>query len=327
MKYIFVIGSNSFSGSHYVNFLIKKNKYRVIAISRSSENSQYYLPYSKKSKKKIFYKLSIGKDNKKILSLVKKYKPIYIINYGSQSMVGESWQNPEDWLYTNSFKTPTLYKKIFDLRIVKKLVHISTPEVYGSNSKSLIENYSFNPSTPYAVSRTTADLYLKILFETSKSPFVILRASNVYGEFQRLYRIIPKAIDYFYNKKKLPVHGNGSSVRSFIHIDDVCSATYLAMTKGKIGQIFHISTNDYISIKKLLSKIAKLMNVKLEKYINFVKDRKGKDGAYKLNSNKIKKLGWKNKTKLSYGIQKVINWYLREKKNFRTKDYIYVHKK
>ena len=326
MKNIFVLGSNSFSGASFVKYLLKK-KYKVIAISRSAENPQYYLPYNKKDKNKKFFKLQIGRDTEKIIKLIRKYKPIYIINYGSQSMVGESWDKPEDWFKTNSLEIPILYKKIFDLNLIKKLVHISTPEVYGSDQNYLKENYNFNPSTPYAVSRTTADLYLKILFENFKFPFIILRASNVYGEYQRLYRIIPKAIDFFYQKKVIPLHGGGSSIRSFIHIDDVCEASYKALKKGISGNTYHISSDHYISIKKLLKEISRIMKVDYKKYVKNVSDRKGKDGFYKLNSSKIKKLGWKTKINLNSGIKRVISWYRINKKNFKDKDYIYIHKK
>ena len=326
MKKALVIGSNSFSGSHYINYLLKKN-FIVIGVSRSSQNPKYYLPYNKNHKNFKFYKYAIGKNTNQILTLIKKYKINYVVNYGSQSMVAESWKNSEDWFLTNSYHISVLYKKISELKIINKLVHISTPEVYGSNNKLLVENYSFNPNTPYAISRTTADYYLRSLYKFDSFPFITLRASNVYGENQRLYRIIPKAIDYFHRKKKLPVHGKGSSMRSFIHIKDVCEATFVAMRKGKNGESFHVSTNEYITISNLLKLIAKIMKVDLSKYIKFTSDRKGKDGAYKLNSRKIRKLGWKNKIKLSHGIQKVINWYLGERKNFKIKDYIYVHKK
>lgn len=326
MKYIIVLGSNSFSGSHFVNFLLKKN-YKVIAVSRSEENPQYYLPYEIKNKKKIFYKFSIGKDTNKILKLIKRYKPKYLINYGSQSMVGESWLNPEDWFKTNSLNLPILYKKIFELKILKRLIHISTPEVYGSKKHKLKENTLYEPSTPYAVSRTTVDYYLKILNDNFNYPFIILRASNVYGEYQRLYRIIPKTIDFFYNKKKIPLHGGGKSIRSFIHISDVCEATYIAMKKGKNGEIYHISSDNFISIKKLLIKISKILNVNFFKYTINTKDRKGKDIYYRLSSNKLKKLGWIPKIKLTDGIDRVIKWYKKNRKNFKENDYIYIHKK
>ena len=165
------------------------------------------------------------------------------------------------------------------------------------------------------------------MFENYKFPFIILRASNVYGENQRLYRIIPKAIDYFYKKKILPLHGGGKSVRSFIHINDVCEATYLAMRKGVLGSIYHISSNEYVSIKKLLLKISKIMNIDPKKYIKNVGDRKGKDGIYRLNSNKIKKLGWKARINLDTGIIKVLNWYILNKNKFKDQDYYYIHKK
>lgn len=326
MKNIIVLGSNSFSGSSFVKYLLKK-KYKVLAVSRSNENPQYYLSYDKNDKNKLFFKLQIGKDTKRIINLIKKFKPVYLVNFGAQSMVGESWENPQDWFKTNSLELPILYKKIFDLKIIKKLVHISTPEVYGSNKNMIKENYIFNPSTPYAVSRTTADLYLKILFENFKTPFVILRASNVYGECQRLYRIIPKAIDFFSKKKILPLHGNGLSERSFIHIDDVCEATFKTMINGKSGSIYHISSNHFISIKNLLKEICNQMNVEYKKYVKIVPDRVGKDSYYKLDSNKIKKLGWKTKVSLKSGIKRVIDWYNLNQKKFTKKDFVYIHKK
>ena len=104
----------------------------------------------------------------------------------------------------------------------------------------------------------------------------------MYGEYQRLYRIIPKAIDFFYRKKVIPLHGGGSSIRSFIHIDDVCDASYKAIKKGVSGSIYHISSDYYISIKNLLKQISTIMNVDYKKYVKSVSDRKGKDGFYKL---------------------------------------------
>ena len=243
-------------------------------------------------------------------------------------MVGESWDKPEDWFKTNSLEIPILYKKIFDLKIVKKLVHISTPEVYGSNQNYLKENYKFNPSTPYAVSRTTADLYLKILFENFKYPFIILRASNVYGEYQRLYRIIPKAIDFFYRKKVIPLHGGGSSIRSFIHIDDVSDALYKIIKKGKVGETYHISSKKITSIKSLLIQISKIMNTDHLKLIKNAKDRRGKDHSYKLDSSKIRKeLNWSDKITLDNGLKKTLVWVDQNIKMLDKLPREYIHKK
>ena len=160
-----------------------------------------------------------------------------------------------------------------------------------------IENNNYNPTTPYAVSRVTADQYLKILNDVDKIDSCSIRASNVYGEYQRLYRIIPKTIYSILKKKKLNLDGGGMSERNFIHIDDVSNATYKIMTKGKKGEIYHISSNEIISIKKLVKLICKKMNYDFDKLVNIVPERLGKDKSYSL-ANKKKK-AWLETTYIS----------------------------
>ena len=154
MKRYLVFGSNSFSGANFVKFLINKN-IQTIGISRSSQLKKIYLPYfkSKKIKKFTFYKADINKDIKKIKKIIQKYKPSYIVNYIAQGMVAESWANPEDWYQTNIVSQTNLYKVLSNYRFIKKIIHVTTPEVYGNNNKKLTEKTKFNPSSPYAISR------------------------------------------------------------------------------------------------------------------------------------------------------------------------------
>lgn len=326
MKVAVVIGSNSFSGSSFVNFLIKKN-FKVVGISRSNQKKECFRLYEKKHKNFIFKKLDINKDITKIIKIIRLCKAKYIINYSSQSMVGQSWVYPEDWFKTNSYSIPFLYNEISKIHGVR-LVHISTPEVYGNTKGVVDENYAFNPSTPYAVSRCTADNFLKILKQQKKIDFVSIRAANVYGEGQDGFRIIPKTIISIFNNLLLELHGGGYSTRSFIHIDDVSSATFEIMTKGKSGSIFHVSTDRYIKIKDLVLLINKFAKSKYKMKIKKTKDRVGKDYFYRLDSKRIKReLNWQPKISLENGIKRVIAWYLKYKKNILIRDTIYKHKK
>jgi dTDP-glucose 4,6-dehydratase len=271
--------------------------------------------------------LDINRNIKTILKLIKYYNPRYVINYAAQSMVGESWINPDDWFYTNSFGLPRLYNEIFKLNKNIRFVHISTPEVYGSLKNKTQENENYNPSTPYAVSRVTADQYLKIMFKEKKLNFVSVRAANVYGETQRLYRIIPKAVGYCIEGKKITLDGGGKSVRSFINIDDVSYATYLVMKKGKSGNIYHITNEEMISIKSLVKKICTLLSKKFDEIVVIGSDRIGKDGSYDMSSRKLRKLGWRPTVRLDDGINRVINWYKKNRKKVKYVDYRYCHKK
>lgn len=325
-----IIGSNSFSGSNMINLLLSKN-HQVIGVSRSSEIEKEFLNYkqNKNIKKFNFYKIDINKHSQRIRlnKIIWKFKPNIIINYIAQGMVEQSWMNPEDWYQTNIVSQTIFYKNIQKFKFINKLIHVTTPEVYGSNNQKIRENTKFNPSTPYAISRAAMDLHLLSLYKNFHLPIILTRTSNIYGPGQQLYRIIPKAFMCSKKKIKLNLHGGGNSVRSFIFMDDVSEATYLLSQKGRIGETYHISNDEFISIKKLVLEISKIQNISFKKLCKKEADRIGKDKAYKLNFDKLKQLGWKPKVKLRKGLLMTKKWIDENLNIIIKKELHYKHKK
>lgn len=305
-----VIGSNSFSGSHYADYLLDKTRYEVIGISRSQEKKSLYLSYKKNNLSRFkFHQLDLNKNLNQIINLLDAEKPEYIVNFASQSMVGESWEHPEHWYKTNVLSTVALANSLKGRDYIKKYVHVSTPEVYGSCAGKVDESAPFNPSTPYAASRAAADVFLQMLVKTFKFPAVFTRAANVYGAGQQLFKIIPRSIIYIKKGKKIPLHGGGMAQRSFIHIRDVCGATLKVMENSKIGEVYHISDTGLVSIKELVKLICNELGTDFEKSTENVPTRLGLDNAYILDSSKaIKELGWIPKIKLEEGLKEVIGW-------------------
>ena len=324
---VVVIGSNSFSGSHFVDYILHKG-IPTIGISRSLEPHEVFLPYKKqKNKNFTFHQLDLNKDLEKIIEVIKSVKASYVINFAAQSMVGESWEKPEDWFQTNVISNVLLHNYLRNLNFLKTYVHISTPEVYGSCSGLIRENHHYNPSTPYAVSRAAADMNLKILFETFQFPVVFTRAANVFGPGQQLYRIIPRTILFFLTGRKLHLHGGGISVRSFIHIRDVADGTWKAATTGKPGAIYHFSTKRNISIRSLVEMISEQMNVSFDENVEVTEERLGKDSAYLLDSSFAKEtLGWEDKISLEQGIEETIGWASDNLDILQNQPLNYIHK-
>lgn len=309
-KTYLVLGSNSFSGSNFINYLLSK-KCKVIGVSRSNEIKKEFLPYKNNLNSKLFFfkKVDINKDISKLIKIIKKYKPSVTINYIAQGMVAESWVNPEHWYRTNVVSQVLLYKELAKFKFIKKFIHVTTPEVYGSTPKLVKENFNFKPSTPYAISRATLDTHLKKLFQNYKLPVIFTRTANVYGPGQQLFRIIPKAFMCSRKKIRLMLHGGGKSLRSFIHISDVSKATYLISKKGKVGDTYHISTKDFISIRQLVKKVAAIEKIPFKSLCVIKKDRIGKDHSYKLNTSKIfKELKWKPLINLNTGLILTKKW-------------------
>ena len=153
------------------------------------------------------------------------------------------------------------------------------------------------------------------------------RAANVYGPGQQLYRIIPRTILFIRLGRKLQLHGGGTSVRSFIHIDDVSDGTWRVATNGVPGEIYHISTPQLISIRDLVEKICIAMGVSFQDHVDIVGERLGKDASYYLDSSKIEaNLGWKSTIDLDRGIEETIAWVDSNINELKSLPFNYSHK-
>ncbi|OGW31686.1 MAG: dTDP-glucose 4,6-dehydratase [Nitrospirae bacterium RIFOXYB2_FULL_43_5] len=327
---ILVIGSNSFSGAHFVNYALDQS-YDLIGISRSPEANPVFLPYRwgelEKLKRFKFYQLDLNNDLDEIMDLIDDFKPDYVVNFAAHSMVAESWHTPEHWMMTNVVSAIKFHDRLRKCSFLKKYVHISTPEVYGSCEGLVKESANYNPSTPYAVSRAACDMSLMTFFKGYNFPVIFTRAANVYGPGQQLYRIIPRSILFFLINRKIQLHGGGQSVRSFIHIKDVVEGTLMAMKTGLPCEIYHFSTKENISIRALVQVIADKLGVFFEDNVDVVGERLGKDTAYLLDSTKAKKdLGWKDTISLERGIDEMIEWIGGNFEVLKTMPFEYIHK-
>ena len=327
MDTIFVVGSNSFSGTTFVDFALKKGA-RVLGASRSVEPIDAFLPYKWHDHANFsFHHLDLNKDLPRITSLIHDTRPAYVVNFAAQSMVGESWQNPGDWFMTNTVSTIKLHDELRKCDFLKRYVHVSTPEVYGSCSGFVKEDFPFNPSTPYAVSRAAADMSLRTFRAAYNFPVVTTRAANVYGPGQQLYRIIPRTILFIMLGRKLQLHGGGVSTRSFIHMRDVSDATWKIMQNGRDGDTYHISTNEVVSIHDLVERICAKLNVRFEDHVEVVGERMGKDSAYHLDSTKLRtELGWQDSINLDQGLDECITWVRAHFEALKAQPYDYTHK-
>jgi len=325
---IVVIGSNSFSGANFVDFALQYGA-KVFGLSRSQEPHLAFLPYrwTDIDRNFKFYAYDLNYHLDDIMALTHHEKPEYIVNFAAQSMVAESWQHPEHWFQTNVVSTVALHDQLRQCDFLKKYVHVTTPEVYGSTEGFINEDTSFNPSTPYAVSRAAADMSLKTFVDAYEFPAVFTRAANVYGPGQQLFRIIPRTILSIRLGQKLSLHGGGHSRRSFIHIRDVSDATWRVMTGGVVGETYHISTNEIVTIRALVERICEKMQVPFDNAVEVVGERLGKDAAYMLDSTKIREsLGWEDKVSLDIGIDECIAWVDKYLDELKQQPFDYIHK-
>lgn len=327
----FVIGSNSFTGASFVDFLLARGD-EVIGTSRSAELNCVFLPYRWQAQwpggaKFEFKQLDLNNDTDELVAAIDGFKPDYVVNFAAQSMVAESWLHPDQWYQTNVVANVRLHDKLRHFAFLKKYVHVTTPEVYGSCSGNVTESAPFNPSTPYAASRAACDLHLMTFFKNYKFPVVFTRAANVYGPGQQLYRIIPRTVFFIKLGRKLQLHGGGRSVRSFIHARDVAEGTLRVARQAPSGETYHFSTDLYVSIRELVERICARMGVKFQDVVEVVGDRPGKDAAYLLDSTKARTtLGWKDAISLDQGLDETIAWISDNLEELKQQPADYIHK-
>jgi dTDP-glucose 4,6-dehydratase len=308
-----ILGSNSISGASFCNFLAARGC-DVLATSRSDELHEAFLPYKwgVQSGRVRYERIDLNNDLEKLADILRRERPTHVVNFAAQSMVAESWQYPEHWMMTNVVSAVRLHDLLRKYEGLERYVHVTTPEVYGSTDGWITEDAPFNPSTPYAVSRAAGDMSLRTYFSQYQFPVVFTRAANVYGPGQQLYRIIPRTVLAAIGGQKLRLDGGGKSVRVFIHLDDVCDATYRIATRGETGQAYHISGYHLVSIRELVEMTLERLGKNFADCVELGPERPGKDTAYMLDSRKLRtELGWQDRISLEQGIDDVIQWVKR----------------
>jgi dTDP-glucose 4,6-dehydratase len=328
MSKVLVIGSNSFSGASFSGWLLDRGV-DVVGASRSMPPADVMLPYRWGTKARHFHfeQIDVNHDLDKLEALMRKERFGKVFNFAAQSMVGESWDKPDDWMRTNVVSAARLAERLRRFDFLDRYVHVTTPEVYGSTNGWITEDTPFNPSTPYAVSRAAGDMLFKIYRDTYGLPVVGTRAANVYGPGQQLYRIIPRTIFFLLTGKPLQLHGGGLSTRSFIHMDDVSAATWLIASEAPVGETYHISTDRVVSIRELVEMLCERLGKRFNQCVEVVGERLGKDSAYWLNSSKLRStLGWRDEITLEAGLESTISWVRNNLSALEKQPTSYMHK-
>ena len=242
-----------------------------------------------------------------------------VINFAAESFVDRSILDANQFLVSNIRGTYTILEILRKQK--KRLVQISTDEVYGSlENDSATEEYRFDPSNPYAATKASAELLVNSYVKTYDLDCVITRCTNNYGPRQFYEKLIPKTIFLANHDKKIPIYGTGKNIRDWIFVDDHCEAVYNVLLNGKSGESYNISSNNELDNITIVKTILEIMD-KSDDLIEFVDDRPGHDLRYSLDSSKIRKsLKWAEKITFQEGLEKTIEWYLKSDDQSITKE-------
>ncbi len=285
-KKIMVTGGLGFIGSHFIELALSQG-YQIINVDKMTYAIREDLQFEKNHN----YRL-IKKDICDLTTLPAGIS--HIVNFAAESHVDNSIKNTLPFFKSNVQgvfnlleilrRTPEKTRPVF--------IHISTDEVYGDILQgSFDENARLAPSSPYSATKAAADQLVMGWGRTYGIRYRICRSSNNYGFGQRAEKLIPRAMKWALHGRKVPIHGDGSYRREWIHTVDNCRAIMFIMEKGADGHVYNISTGEELTNLEVVKKVLKVMDTREDQY-EFVADRPGQDVRYSVTNHKIRSLGW-----------------------------------
>lgn len=232
-----------------------------------------------------------------------------IVNFAAETHVDRSIESAAPFLQSNVMGTHVLLEAARKHK-VQKYVQISTDEVYGDILEgAFTEESPLKPSSPYSASKAAGDMLALAYRRTYGLPVMISRCSNNYGPAQYPEKLVPFFIHKLLAGQKVPLYGNGSNVRDWLHVADHCRAVDLVLHKGKEGEVYNIGAHNEHSNLEITKRMLKILDLP-EDRIEFVKDRPGHDLRYAIDASKIiRELGWKPQVSFDEGFRDTVEWY------------------
>lgn len=303
---IIVTGGLGFIGSHFIELVLEKG-FNVVNIDKVTYASDPNIDSAFKKKYPNQY-IFIKKD---INDLKELPDAKYIVHFAAESHVDNSIMDGGVFVKSNVLGTQNLLSIIAQKENKPEFIHISTDEVFGDRENGFFkEDDIMRPSNPYAASKAAAEMVVLAYGRTYGIPYKITRTTNNYGSRQHPEKLIPRSIVSILKNEPIPIHGSGKQVRNWIHVKDNVRAIYEVMTKGKIGESYHIASEEELSVNQ----IAKTILDAFEKpwsaqTVQYVADRSGQDIRYALDFSKIRSLGWVPQDSFKQHIGKLIRKY------------------
>jgi dTDP-glucose 4,6-dehydratase len=309
MKYL-VTGGAGFIGSNFIRYILARQPgAHVVNIDKLTYAAN---PDSLKDlasdSRYHFVKGDIG-DMAVIEPLVADADAV--VNFAAESHVDRSILGPAEFVRTNVLGTQVLLDAAAKHK--KRFHHISTDEVFGSlpleSEDKFNESSSYDPRSPYSASKAASDHLVRAYHHTFELPFTISNCSNNYGPYQHVEKLLPLMIIRALKNEQLPVYGDGLNVRDWIHVEDHCAAIALVLEKGKVGETYLVGGNAERANIEVIRDLLKELG-KGEELITFVRDRRGHDRRYAIDSSRIEKeLGFQRKYDFQTGLKQTVDWY------------------
>jgi len=322
---ILVTGGAGFIGSNFILHWLRDSNEAVVNIDKLTYASNLEALSSLKSSPAYNFIQGDIANKELVGCILKQFHPRAIIHFAAETHVDRAIDKPVDFIQTNIVGTFCLLDVAY--RYWQGLVpseqdnfrflHVSTDEVYGSLSASdspVTEKARYAPSNPYAATKASSDHLVNAWHKTYGLPILLSHASNNYGAFQHIEKLIPATVMRLLRNEPALIYGDGSYTRDWLYVIDHCCALEYLLMHGKVGETYAIAAGNEKTnlavVDAIFDALSSLQLMSAPLKIEFVKDRLGHDKRYAMDTTKIRHLGWQPCEDFTDGIFKTVSWYL-----------------
>ncbi len=311
MKHIMVTGGAGFIGSNFVRYMLNKYpEYSILVYDKLTYAGNLDNLLDVKDNPRYRFVRGDICDAAAVAEAIKTYQIDTIVNFAAETHVDRSIMDPDAFVRTDVYGTYVLLEAARQFKL-ERFHQISTDEVYGhvhGDHRSL-ETDPVAPRSPYAASKTSADLMTIAYHVTYGLPVTITRGTNNVGPYQYPEKVVPLFVTNAIDNQPLPVYGDGRQRRDYQYVLDHCEGIDVVLHKGQIGEIYNIGTGaemeNLTMVHILLDELGKPTSL-----IQHVEDRPGHDRRYCLNVDKLKALGWQSRHTHEEAIRLTVRWYV-----------------
>ncbi|KAJ8617237.1 hypothetical protein MRB53_013423 [Persea americana] len=313
---ILITGAAGFIASHVTNRLIRNYPdYKIVALDKLDYcSSLKNLIPARSSPNFKFVKGDIASADL-VNHLLVAEDIDTIMHFAAQTHVDNSFGNSFEFTNNNIYGTHVLLEACKVTRQIDRFIHVSTDEVYGETDVYAdVGNHEASqllPTNPYSATKAGAEMLVMAYRQSYGLPTITTRGNNVYGPNQFPEKLIPKLILLAMRGQPLPIHGDGSNVRSYLYCEDVAEAFEMILHHGALGHVYNIGTKKERCVLDVAQDVCKLFNLDPNKVIKFVENRPFNDKRYFLDDQKLKNLGWQETTQWEEGLKRTIDWYTK----------------
>lgn len=319
---ILVTGSEGFIGSRLTELLVEKG-FEVKGFVRYNFKNDW--GWLEESKYKNYIEIYTG-DVRDYDSVYDAMKDVDVV-FHLAALIGipYSYISPLAYIKTNTEGTYNILESGRKLNL-KRIIITSTSEIYGTAQYVPIdEKHPYNPQSPYAASKASADHLALSYYRSFGIPVTIIRPFNTYGPRQSARAVIPTIISQILAGKKQIKLGNLSPTRDLNYVKDIANGFItVGLHESTIGDVYNLGSGQEISIGDLAQKIIELTGKEVEIIGDTQRIRPEKSEVERLLSNaeKAKKVtGWEPKYTLEEGLKETIDWIKDNLQYYKTDIY------